>query len=145
MYRASLTPIFIFLEHEPLDKKVVDGQVYKQSLFLIKHLFTSIWPAYYYHENTLVHAYTMYIYSDGLKQYNCFIELFYKRIFPSSVPEEVWRVDLDSGRIHAPSRQAMEDIPPLPEPEGRTLKSHLKQVKVCFLFLASLHLKYLNN
>ena len=42
MYRASLTPIFIFLEHEPLDKKVVDGQVYKQSLFLIKHLFTSI-------------------------------------------------------------------------------------------------------
>ena len=45
-----------------------------------------------------------------------------------SVPDDVWRVNLDSGKITPPPSQTLEDIPPLPEPEGKTLRSHLRQV-----------------
>jgi hypothetical protein len=45
------------------------------------------------------------------------------------VPEDVWLVDLDSGRLTCPPTSGgLEDIPALPEPEGKTLRNHLKQV-----------------
>jgi len=47
---------------------------------------------------------------------------------PPRVPDDVWLVDLDSGKLSWPSSCTPEDIPPLPEPEGKTLRNHLKQV-----------------
>nr|XP_042894648.1 MAP kinase-activating death domain protein isoform X3 [Parasteatoda tepidariorum] len=41
------------------------------------------------------------------------------------LPEDVWLVDLDSNRITKPP--GVEDLPPLPEPEGTILQNHLKQ------------------
>jgi len=47
----------------------------------------------------------------------------FKRRF--KLPDDVWLVDLDSNKIIKPS--GVEDLPPLPEPEGTVLKNHLKQ------------------
>ncbi|XP_054153734.1 MAP kinase-activating death domain protein-like isoform X2 [Oppia nitens] len=49
--------------------------------------------------------------------------LAFKRRF--RLPDDVWLVDLDANKIVKPS--AVEDIPPLPEPEATVLKNHLKQ------------------
>ena len=49
--------------------------------------------------------------------------MMFKRRF--RLPDDVWLVDLDSNKIVKPS--AVEDLPPLPEPEGSVLKNHLKQ------------------
>lgn len=50
--------------------------------------------------------------------------LLYKRNF--KLPDDVWLVDLDTNKIIKPT--AADDLPPLPEPEGSTLKNHFKQV-----------------
>ena len=50
--------------------------------------------------------------------------LLYKRHF--RLPDDVWLVDLDTNKIIKP--QGVEDLPPLPEPEATTLKTHFKQV-----------------
>lgn len=50
--------------------------------------------------------------------------LFYKKHF--KLPDDVWLVDLDTNKIIKPS--GVEDLPPLPEPEGSTLKNHFRQV-----------------
>lgn len=42
------------------------------------------------------------------------------------LPDDVWLVDLDTNKIIKPA--GAEDLPPLPEPEGSTLKNHFKQV-----------------
>jgi hypothetical protein len=47
----------------------------------------------------------------------------FKRRF--RLPDDVWLVDLDSNKILKPP--AVEDLPPMPEPEGTILKNHLKQ------------------
>jgi hypothetical protein len=47
----------------------------------------------------------------------------FKRRF--KLPDDVWLVDLDSNKIIKPT--GVEDLPPLPEPEGTVLKNHLKQ------------------
>ncbi|XP_035824413.1 MAP kinase-activating death domain protein isoform X1 [Aplysia californica] len=47
----------------------------------------------------------------------------YKKDFP--LPDDIWLVDLDGNKIIAPP--AAETLPPLPEPEGTALKTHLKQ------------------
>ncbi|KAL0268470.1 UNVERIFIED_CONTAM: hypothetical protein PYX00_010400 [Menopon gallinae] len=49
--------------------------------------------------------------------------LMYKKNF--KLPDDIWLVDLDSNKI-TPSA-SVDDIPPLPEPEGTILKNHLKQ------------------
>ncbi|XP_035222755.1 MAP kinase-activating death domain protein-like, partial [Stegodyphus dumicola] len=49
--------------------------------------------------------------------------LMFKRQF--KLPEDVWLVDLDSNKITKPP--GVEDLPPLPEPEGTILQNHLKQ------------------
>ena len=46
------------------------------------------------------------------------------------VPDDVWLVDRDSGKLTCPSTASFEDVPPLPEPEGKTLRNHLKQVEL---------------
>ncbi|BFZ04225.1 hypothetical protein BsWGS_07264 [Bradybaena similaris] len=47
----------------------------------------------------------------------------YKKDFP--LPDDVWLVDLDGNKIIVPP--AADPLPPLPEPEGTGLKTHLKQ------------------
>ncbi|XP_055900949.1 MAP kinase-activating death domain protein-like isoform X6 [Biomphalaria glabrata] len=47
----------------------------------------------------------------------------YKKDFP--LPDDIWLVDLDGNKITTPSGAEM--LPPLPEPEGTALKTHLKQ------------------
>ncbi|KAK3768818.1 hypothetical protein RRG08_061276 [Elysia crispata] len=47
----------------------------------------------------------------------------YKKGFP--LPDDIWVVDLDANKIIAP--KGAEPLPPLPEPEGTDLKTHLKQ------------------
>ena len=44
-------------------------------------------------------------------------------------PEDVWLVDLDTAAIHPPdARSCLDaDLPPLPEPEAKVLRNHLKQ------------------
>lgn len=49
--------------------------------------------------------------------------LNFKRNF--RLPDDVWLVDLDANKIVKP--MAVEDISPFPEPDGGTLKNHLKQ------------------
>ncbi|GIZ05297.1 hypothetical protein CEXT_686181 [Caerostris extrusa] len=49
--------------------------------------------------------------------------LMFKRHF--KIPEDVWLVDLDSNKVVKPP--GVEDLPPLPEPEGTVLLNHLKQ------------------
>ncbi|XP_054715767.1 LOW QUALITY PROTEIN: MAP kinase-activating death domain protein-like [Uloborus diversus] len=41
------------------------------------------------------------------------------------LPDDVWLVDLDSNKVIKPP--GVEDLPPLPEPEGTMLETHLKQ------------------
>ncbi len=50
----------------------------------------------------------------------------YKRHF--RLPDDVWLVDLDTNKIIKPTGAGVDDLPPLPEPEGTTLKMHFKQV-----------------
>ncbi|XP_073964964.1 rab3 GDP-GTP exchange factor [Choristoneura fumiferana] len=50
--------------------------------------------------------------------------LTYKKNF--RLPDDIWLVDLDATKLFAPSGND-QDLPPLPEPEGSVLKSHLKQ------------------
>ncbi|XP_017482841.1 PREDICTED: MAP kinase-activating death domain protein-like, partial [Rhagoletis zephyria] len=52
--------------------------------------------------------------------------LMYKRHF--RLPDDVWLVDLDTNKIIKPTGAGVDDLPPLPEPEGTTLKMHFKQV-----------------
>ncbi|KAI1309467.1 MAP kinase-activating death domain protein [Halotydeus destructor] len=40
------------------------------------------------------------------------------------LPDDVWLIDLDSNKFTKPS--GVEDLPPLPEPDGTILKNHLK-------------------
>ncbi|KAK7473534.1 hypothetical protein BaRGS_00035195, partial [Batillaria attramentaria] len=47
----------------------------------------------------------------------------YKRDFP--LPDDIWVVDLDANKITCPPNS--DFLPPLPEPEGTALKTHLKQ------------------
>ncbi|CAG5118060.1 unnamed protein product, partial [Candidula unifasciata] len=49
--------------------------------------------------------------------------LGYKKDFP--FPDDIWLVDLDGNKILSPSNA--EPLPPLPEPEGSVLKTHLRQ------------------
>ncbi|EEB16134.1 map-kinase activating death domain protein, putative [Pediculus humanus corporis] len=49
--------------------------------------------------------------------------LLYKKNF--KLPDDIWLVDLDSNKIISSAN--LEDLPPLPEPEGAILKNHLKQ------------------
>jgi hypothetical protein len=49
--------------------------------------------------------------------------LRYKKNF--RLPDDVWLIDLDANRVIKPP--GVEDIPPLPEPDGSILKNHLKQ------------------
>ena len=50
------------------------------------------------------------------------------------MPDDVWMVDLDSAKVTPPSgRSAENTIPPLPEQEGKVLKSQLKQVRTAKL------------
>ncbi|OTF81906.1 hypothetical protein BLA29_012939, partial [Euroglyphus maynei] len=50
--------------------------------------------------------------------------LMYKKNF--KLPDDVWLVDLDTNKIIKPTDA--DDLPPLPEPEGSTLKNHFKQI-----------------
>ncbi|XP_071955707.1 MAP kinase-activating death domain protein-like isoform X2 [Antedon mediterranea] len=50
--------------------------------------------------------------------------LLYKNNF--GLPDDVWLVDLDSNRIVSPTDSNF--LPELPEPEGSTLRAHLKQI-----------------
>ncbi|GAV00192.1 hypothetical protein RvY_11076 [Ramazzottius varieornatus] len=43
----------------------------------------------------------------------------------TTIPDDVWLVDLDANKMYGPS--SGEDIPPLPEMEGSTLRSHIEQ------------------
>ncbi|XP_059150887.1 MAP kinase-activating death domain protein-like isoform X3 [Physella acuta] len=47
----------------------------------------------------------------------------YKKDFP--LPDDIWLIDLDGNKIITPP--GAEALPPLPEPEGTALKTHLKQ------------------
>lgn len=58
--------------------------------------------------------------------------LHYKRHF--KLPDDIWLVDLDTNKIIKPT--GVEDLPPLPEVEGNTLKTHFQQV------LASMSITY---
>lgn len=53
--------------------------------------------------------------------------LMYKRT-NFRLPDDVWLVDLDTNKIIKPTGAGVDDLPPLPEPEGTTLKMHFKQV-----------------
>ena len=44
------------------------------------------------------------------------------------LPEEIWQVELDSGRVIPPVGQTLDEILPLPQPEGKNLRQFLKQV-----------------
>eukprot|EP00095_Tigriopus_kingsejongensis_P005098 maker-scaffold161_size295871-snap-gene-0.10 protein:Tk05098 transcript:maker-scaffold161_size295871-snap-gene-0.10-mRNA-1 annotation:"map kinase-activating death domain isoform x3" len=55
------------------------------------------------------------------------------------LPDEVWLVDLDSALIAPPPGMNICDIPPLPEPETKALKNHLKQA------LASMSIQPIKN
>ena len=47
------------------------------------------------------------------------------------IPDDVWMVDLDAATIKPPANSSSDQtIPPLPQPEGDILKSHLKQVNI---------------
>nr|XP_037870783.1 MAP kinase-activating death domain protein isoform X5 [Bombyx mori] len=50
--------------------------------------------------------------------------LTYKKHF--KLPDDIWLVDLDATKLISPTGND-QDLPPLPEPEGSVLKSHLKQ------------------
>ncbi|KAK9509198.1 hypothetical protein O3M35_006563 [Rhynocoris fuscipes] len=54
--------------------------------------------------------------------------LLFKKNFriSSSLPDDVWLIDLDANKITPPSGKS-EEVPPLPEPEGNILKNHLRQ------------------
>jgi len=65
---------------------------------------------------------------------------FLKQHKLSVVPDDVWMVDLDSATVTPPSNPSTEQcIPPLPEIEGKILKSQLKQA------LASLSVQPIAN
>ncbi|OQV14717.1 MAP kinase-activating death domain protein [Hypsibius exemplaris] len=42
-----------------------------------------------------------------------------------NVPDDVWLVDLDASRVYPPANG--DELPPLPEAEGATLRSHIEQ------------------
>jgi hypothetical protein len=44
-----------------------------------------------------------------------------------SVPDDVWLVDLDANKVYPPANG--EELPPLPEVESATLRSHIEQVR----------------
>lgn len=49
--------------------------------------------------------------------------LLFKKNF--KLPDDVWLIDLDANKLLKPS--GVEDLPPLPEPDGSILRNHLKQ------------------
>ena len=51
------------------------------------------------------------------------------------LPNEIWEVEIDSAIINPPTGMTVEDLPSFPEPEGKILRYHLKQV--CHLSLIS--------
>ena len=51
------------------------------------------------------------------------------------LPNEIWEVEIDSAIINPPTGMTLEDLPSFPEPEGKILRYHLKQV--CHLSLLS--------
>lgn len=55
---------------------------------------------------------------------------FFKLKRSFCLPDDVWLVDLDSNSVIKPP--GVEDLPPLPEPEGSHLLYHLKQVGFSF-------------
>jgi len=44
------------------------------------------------------------------------------------LPNEIWEVEIDSAIINPPTGMTLEDLPSFPEPEGKILRYHLKQV-----------------
>ena len=64
-----------------------------------------------------------------LRQHQGLPSSFLKHAKLPVVPDDVWLVDLDAALIKPPSSpQADTTIPALPQPEGSTLRSQLKQV-----------------
>ena len=58
------------------------------------------------------------------------LDSYYSLCCVDRVPDDVWLVDLDSATITPPTSHTAERvIPPLPEQEGRILKSTLRQVR----------------
>lgn len=49
--------------------------------------------------------------------------LLFKRNF--KLPDDVWLIDLDANKLIKPT--GVDDLPPLPEPDGTILRNHLKQ------------------
>lgn len=50
------------------------------------------------------------------------------------LPEDVWLVDLDVAQITPPEGLSLADLPPMPEPEAKLLKNHLKQALASMSF-----------
>ena len=46
----------------------------------------------------------------------------------TGIPGDIWIVDLDAATVVPPAGLSLSDVPPLPEPEGKTLRNNLKQV-----------------
>jgi hypothetical protein len=45
-----------------------------------------------------------------------------------NLPNDIWEVDIDSAIINPPPGSTVDELPAFPEPEGKILRYHLKQV-----------------
>ena len=44
------------------------------------------------------------------------------------LPNDIWEIDIDSAVIIPPTGSTLTELPSFPEPEGKILRYHLKQV-----------------
>ena len=44
------------------------------------------------------------------------------------LPNDIWEIDIDSAVIIPPTGSTLAELPSFPEPEGKILRYHLKQV-----------------
>ena len=44
------------------------------------------------------------------------------------LPNDIWEIDIDSAVITPPTGSTLTELPSFPEPEGKILRYHLKQV-----------------
>ena len=54
------------------------------------------------------------------------------------LPNDIWEIEIDSAVINPPTGSTLTELPNFPEPEGKILRYHLKQVISHALFCLEL-------
>ena len=52
-----------------------------------------------------------------------------------ALPNDIWEIDIDSAIISPPPGSTLTELHSFPEPEGKILRYHLKQVKLLITFV----------